>query len=70
MPKAERIQVILDCGILGDIWFTPEDAAQMTDDAIVEVLHEDKLALIESATYKIVRHPVANAKHLREARET
>ena len=58
MPKRERIQVILDCGMLDELWFDQEEAPQMTDDEIIEILHEDLGSLIEHATYKIIRHPL------------
>lgn len=40
---------------LGEIWATDEELAEMTDDEVIELLHEDLIYMLENCTWTVIR---------------
>jgi hypothetical protein len=55
MGSEVRYPVIVVTQTLDDLWATPEDFAGLSDNEIIELIHEDISAFLEDAAWEIKR---------------
>lgn len=58
-PAAVRpgggVTVIVEA-TLGSLWATPEALAEMSDEEIIDLCHEDVMALLDGAFWTVIRN--------------
>jgi hypothetical protein len=47
---------------LDGLWATPEELARLTDEEVVELVHEDLAELCDRATFEVIRDMPTAAK--------